>query len=398
MSPEYETILRDNTDSDPDYVQVVKGEFERVQLRPLHLSALPLPPRTSPIVVSVVKNEGDRLADLLRHYRASGIRRFCFIDNGSNDGSVEFLATQPDVDLLEHRGPFEWKQKQGWICRAIYGYGLDRWFMYIDADEHIVYEGMEHRGFGDLAAEMEARGLWRVRGFLLDMYSEGPLLKSSYAAGGRLLDSYHFYDRTGYVENRYKEIISVKGGPRRRVFSEVDPKFNPEMSKYPLFRLRPGEYMANPHHVWPYSDNFTSARYMAILHYKFLPNVANKIRTVLSEKNYWGGGLEYRCYHETLVKIPDLSLHGEISARYESPDALVRQGLIASIGWTRPVSLIDTMLSAARLRRAELQGSGNFIPAEPADAPAQPATAVPGAAKAPARGTATATAATAAAH
>jgi glycosyltransferase involved in cell wall biosynthesis len=370
MSPEYEKVSRNIAEPDPDYVQVVKGEFERVQLKPLHLSALPLPPRTSPIVVCVVKNEGERLADLLRHYRTAGIRRFCFIDNGSTDGSLEFLTAQPDVDLLERRGHFEWKLKQGWICRAIYGYGLDRWFMHIDADEHIVYEGMAHRSFGDLAAEMEARGLWRVRGFLLDMYPEGPLLKSNYTAGGRLMDSYAFYDRAGYVENRFKELMSVKGGPRKRVFSEVDPTFNPEMSKYPLFRLRPGEYTANPHHIWPYRDNFTSERYMAILHYMFLPSLAKKIRTALIEKNYWADSMEYRCYHEILLKKPDLALYGEISGRYDSPEVLVQEGLIASVGWTRPISLTDAMLTAARVRRAAVQGSVGFAPAQPDAAPA----------------------------
>ena len=68
--------------------------------------------------------------------------------------------------------------------------------------------------------------------------------------------AYPFFDRQGYREEIYKEVISFKGGPRTRAFSAADPKFLPEPTKYPLFWTRPGEYMVNPHHIWPYNNNF----------------------------------------------------------------------------------------------------------------------------------------------
>jgi len=347
---------------EPGYVQEVRREFARVALTPVRLSAQPLPPRVSPILISVIRNEGDRLAELLRHYRSLGIRRFCFIDNGSEDGSRAFLAAQPDVDLLERPGSFEWKLKQGWINRAIENYGLDRWFLYVDADEHIVFEESEARGFEELAALMERRGIWRVRGFLLDMYAMGPLLGSRYAAGERLLESYPFHDQGGYLESRYTEVMSVKGGPRRRVFTAADPNFNPEMTKYPLFRLRPGELMANPHHVWPYAANFLSPRLLAILHFKFLPHVAERIRLALAEKNYWGGSAEYRCYHEVLAREPGLSLHGAASIAYESPAKLIGLGLLTPIGWPHALGAVDRMLAASRTHRASIAALAHFEP------------------------------------
>jgi hypothetical protein len=361
---------------EPGYVQDVKREFARVQLAPLHLSAQPMPPRISPILISVIKDEGIRLADLLRHYRALGIRRFCFIDNGSTDGSVGYLASQSDVDLYQRPGIFEWKLKQGWINRAIAQYGMDRWFIHVDADEHIVFEDCARRGFEELAAEMEQRDLWRVRGFMLDMYAEGPLLQSSYRAGDALLESYAFHDAAGYVESRYKEVLSVKGGPRRRVFAAADASFNPEMVKYPLFRLKLGDLVANPHHIWPYDGNFLSPRFLAILHFKFLPDVADRIQRALVQKNYWGGSAEYRCYHEVLSQAPGLSLHGSISARYESPEGLVSRGLIARVGWPRPSGRAHAMLAAARAHRAALAAALPFTPHAP-EAPATPASFVP---------------------
>ncbi len=365
---------------EPGYVQEVKREFASVQLAPLSMSPQPLPPRISPILISVIKDEGNRLADLLRHYRSLGIRRFCFIDNGSTDGSIPYLAAQPDVDLYQRPGGFDWKLKQGWINRAIAGYGLERWFLYVDADEHIVFDDCARRGFEELAAEMERRDLWRVRGFMLDMYAEGPLLRSSYRAGDPLLESYPFHDTTGYVESRYKEVLSVKGGPRRRVFAAADPGFNPEMVKYPLFRLKPGEFMANPHHIWPYDGNFLSPRHLAILHFKFLPDVAERIRRALAQKNYWGGSAEYRCYHEVLSQAPELSLHGPVSARYTSPEGLLAQGLIARLDWPRAASRGHAVMAAARAHRAALAAALPFTPHAPTAPPAAPTPPLPAAA------------------
>ncbi|UPY37479.1 glycosyltransferase family 2 protein [Sediminicoccus sp. KRV36] len=362
---------------EPGYVQEVKREFASVSLAPLSLSVQPLPSRISPILISVIRNEGDRLADFLRHYRAGGIRRFCFIDNGSTDGSLGYLAAQPDVDLYQRPGVFDWKLKQGWINRAIASYGLERWFLYVDADEHVVFEESAQRGFEELAAEMERRGIWRVRGFLLDMYAQGPLLNTGYRAGERLLDSYPFHDRTGYVESRYREVLSVKGGPRRRVFSAADPAFNPEMVKYPLFRLKPGEFMANPHHIWPYDANFLSPRHLAILHFKFLPHVAERIREALERRNYWGGSAEYRNYHEVLSNTPDLTLHGAVSTRYVSPERLVDEGLIARMDWPRGATPGHALLAAARAHRAALGGCLPFQPVPASAAEPEPLPGLP---------------------
>jgi hypothetical protein len=377
---------------EPDYVQAVRREMADVRFREVRLSEHPLPPPASPILVCVLRNEADRLPDMLRHYREGGIRRFCFIDNGSTDGSVAFLAAQPDVDLLERRGRFEWRLKQGWINSAIARYGAGRWILCADADEHVVFEGFGRRGFPDLAAEMDRRGIRRVRGVLLDMYGPGALLRSHYPPGGRLLDSYPHYDAAGYDEQRFREIVSVKGGPRRRAFSAVDPAFNPELTKYPLFRPEPGEIMANPHHVWPYEGNFASPRHLAILHFKFLPNITSRIRTALAEGSYWDGSSEYRAYHEAFRRDPELSLHGPGSRRFTSAEQLVAEGLIAPVGWPRSADEADALRQAARRHRAQLGAAGRLpgtTPVPPQAAAGEAPAPVAAAALAPAAAAAT---------
>ena len=338
----------------PDYVQKVIAEFETVDLVPLNRSVRPLPDCWSPIVISVVKNEFDRLYDFLRHYRAAGIERFVFIDNGSSDGTVEFLRAQPDVDLYARHGSFDWRLKQGWINKAISLYGFGRWYMYVDADEHLVFDGLGKRTFRDLAKLMEKRGILRIRGFLVDMYSDAPILQSRYEPHAPLLEAYRFFDLNSYKEERYREVVSVKGGPRTRVFGRSEPKFKPEMTKYPLFKVSEGEFMANPHHIWPYHGNFDSGRLIAILHFKFLPGVINKIRTAIEEANYWDGSFEYKCYLKEIDKDRDLKLVYEGTREYTPDIDLVDLGLIEAVGWPGGVDHRELFRASCNAQRARL--------------------------------------------
>ena len=48
---------------------------------------------------STMRNEIIRLPFFLEHHRALGVDHFLIVDNGSDDGTTEYLAAQPDVSL-----------------------------------------------------------------------------------------------------------------------------------------------------------------------------------------------------------------------------------------------------------------------------------------------------------
>lgn len=315
----------------PDYVRAVMAEHSRAVLTQLSMPRAIRQRPDEPVVISVVKDEADRLEDFLRHYRTFGIERFVFIDNGSTDGTVDLLCAQSDCEVLQVKGAFDWKRKHGWITLAIdrLGRSRDAWYIYVDADEHIMFHGMERRSFADLCAWAQTQQISRIRGMLIDMYRDGPLLGSSYQAGGRLLDTYPFFDGGGYDEQQFREIISRKGGPRQRVFGEASASFRPEMTKYPIFKLSGHDIFANPHHVWPYEANFVSPCVVGLLHFKFLPDTIRRIDEAVRAENYWGGSIEYKCYRTVLSRDPGLSLLSPISRRYDTPLSLVEAGLLS---------------------------------------------------------------------
>ena len=51
----------------------------------------------------VLRNEKVRLPFFLKYYRALGIKHFFIVDNGSTDGSTQYLAAQSDVSLWGNR-------------------------------------------------------------------------------------------------------------------------------------------------------------------------------------------------------------------------------------------------------------------------------------------------------
>ena len=339
----------------PDYVREVLEERASVKLVPLCIRGPIHDDPMSPVLICVQRDELVRLPDFLRHYRTCGIERFVFIDNGSTDGSREYLSRQADVDLFDQTGRFNWKLKQGWINRIIDLYGRNRWYMYADADEHIVFDESKVRTFRELVSLVSKMGLCRVRGFLIDMYSSGPILSFRHESGARLADSYPLFDLDVPPENKFIEVMSMKGGPRSRVFGVGVKQFRPELTKYPIFTLREGDFMCNPHHIWPYDLNFASPRILGILHYKFMPDFVSRVKKAVEAKTYWDDSFEYRCYDEGLRDNPALAFEYDRSGRYSCPQSLLDAGLIERIDWPSPSSTSTIrMLAAARRHSASL--------------------------------------------
>ena len=83
----------------------------------------------NPIVVLCVKNDIRRIQMLVEHYRSLGVVKFAFLDNGSEDGTFEWLLEQPDIDLYRCLERYQTNVKEGWINRIISHYGFDRWFI-----------------------------------------------------------------------------------------------------------------------------------------------------------------------------------------------------------------------------------------------------------------------------
>jgi hypothetical protein len=283
--------------------------------------------RLRPLVISVVRNERPRLRDFLDHYRRAGAGHFLFIDNGSTDGTRDALSGEPDVDLFETDAPFSAARKHGWITRLIEQYG-DRWYLLADADEHAVFAGAPD--LEAVAAAAERSGRRRVRGALLDMYSDRPIVDAARTPGQSLLEAYPFFDADGYIETREAALTTRVGGPRQRAFSTLDPSFAPQLTKYPLFRLAPEDTLVSPHYIHPPLPGEDPC-WIALLHFKFDEGAPERIADAVRQGQYWRDSYEYRVYQEAITRFPGFSLMSEHSRRYRGPSDLVELGIIERV-------------------------------------------------------------------
>ena len=281
----------------------------------------PASARDALVLVAVVRDEAPRLDAFLAHYRALGVGRFAIADNGSRDGTRARLAAEPDVDLWAAEGSFAWPAKQGWILALIARYGYGRWYVCVDADEHLVFAGAGPRDLHHLIGLAEAQGLSRVRGTLVDMYGPGPLAAAPAPGedGGDPARDFPFFDPGPCPERLILTRISRTGGPRARAFSSPAAPFAPELSKYPLVLVREGEVPCSPHYLYPWRENYRSPCLVGLLHFKFTAGFPARVAAALAERRYWRASHEYRLYAAALARDPALGLVFPGSRAYGGP-------------------------------------------------------------------------------
>lgn len=128
------------------------------------------------VVVAVTRNERAMMGHFLAHYRRLGVSGFLIVDNLSDDGTPEHLLAEPDVALFSADTAFR-RAVQGtdWKVALMAHYRLGCWTLVADADELLLYPGMETTPLPAYLAGAEFAGANAVRVHMLDMYPEGPL-------------------------------------------------------------------------------------------------------------------------------------------------------------------------------------------------------------------------------
>lgn len=299
------------------------------------------------ICIMVVRNEEMRLPDCLRHHREIGVDRFAIIDNLSDDHTRSFLLDQPDVDYYETSNKYsEARSGVYWQTSLARRYGFSRWYLSVDADELLVYSGMERHDLHDLSNFLEFRKSQALFAPMIDMYSRQPSSAVSYEQGQSMLRACPFFDSDSYaVTKRGDAIVDVRGGPRvRKLSSEASP-FTHQIKKYPFFRwdrslMRPTIHTVKLHRHEPSASG-------ALLHFKFLSDFAQKVNFALETNEFWNGSMQYRRYRDGLATSNFDALFYEGSQEYQSPKSLISSGLIGSIDW-----------NAAKRREAKRSESG----------------------------------------
>lgn len=279
------------------------------------------------LLVSVVRNEYPQIIPFLNHYRSIGVSRFAIVDDRSEDGTREFLLSQPDVDLFTSRKTYrESGRGNFWRQDIVRRYGYNRWYVIADADEYLAYDGMDRHDLHDLAGWIEKGGMKHLLAPMIDMYPAGDLRDFPFdpkRAPWRVAD--HF-DASGYDYIASPQNIKVRGGPRSRLFGRHT------LTKYPFVYWDKLTILNSIHAPLPYWRNHVES-YGVLLHFKFFSNFTEKAQVAVDEGQYWNAASKYKEYLSATLERPDFNVMSDISRKYSSVQDMIDAGLTHAISW-----------------------------------------------------------------
>jgi len=293
------------------------------------------------VLICTVRNEMVLLPYFLAYYRRLGVKQFMFIDNGSEDGTTEFLKSQPDVSLW-------WTDKSykrarfgiDWVNWLLRRYAHNRWVLCVDVDEFFVYPFCDTRPLDALTDWLDASFIRSFGSMVIDMYPRGRIDEEIYQAGQNPFDILGWFDTGNYTISRNPRFknLWIQGGPRARSFFADNPSRAPALNKIPLVRWhRSFTYVSSTHMLLPRGLNLVYDEWGGekasgcLLHAKFLHTFADRTAEELQRREHFANSKEYEAYASFVDDDP--TLWCKWSEKYINWRQLEVLGLMSQGNW-----------------------------------------------------------------
>lgn len=263
--------------------------------------------RKDPILLfATLRNERIRLPYFLEYYRKLGIDHFLLVDNGSDDGSREYLVGQEDVSLWTTRHSYK-RSRFGvdWLMHLLRRHGSGKWCLTVDVDEFLVFPYCDARPLRALTDWLDSSGARSFSAMLLDMYPKGAMHQNPYREGQNPFEIAPYFDSGNYVIRRNPGLgnLWIQGGPRARLYFANEPKEAPAMNKIPLVKWDPSfAYISSTHMLLPRGLNLVyeiaggEKPSGCLLHAKFLDTFAAKAEEEMRRGQHYAESQEYLAY------------------------------------------------------------------------------------------------------
>jgi glycosyltransferase involved in cell wall biosynthesis len=276
-----------------------------------------------------VRNEVRRLLFAFDYYCQKGVDRFFIVDDGSTDGTREFLLARRTVHVFVSDCSYS-SANYGvsWLTSLLEEFGSQQWCVIVDADEMFTYPHCEDLTMRDLCSYMESENASALYSVLLDMYSESAFGDCRYVSGANPLSVCPWFETetircVGRRPAEFGGALSHFGGMRKRMF-DVDACLDKiSFMKFdPRFRIGPGMHRV----AWVRLSKIQGA----VLHFKFLEDFEGRATLEAKREEHWNNAVEYKLYSAAIRDGRKLRAHSSVSRFYHNSGDLLRYGIMRS--------------------------------------------------------------------
>jgi len=262
------------------------------------------------LLVCTLRNERARLPWFMSYYRGLGVGHFLIVDNGSDDGTGDWLAGQADVSVWRTTASYKAANfGVDWVNALLGRHAHGHWALVVDADEFFVYPFCDTRPLRALTDWLDDAGLRSFGTLLLDLYPKGPVAATPCVEGQNPFEIACWFDSANYTITRNPRLrnLWVQGGVRARAFFADKPHAAPALNKIPLVKWhRAYAYVSSTHMLLPRGLNLVydtlggEKASGCLLHAKFLATLTDKAREELARGEHYAESREYRAYAQGL--------------------------------------------------------------------------------------------------
>ncbi|MDP3642556.1 MAG: glycosyltransferase family 2 protein [Bacteroidota bacterium] len=284
----------------------------------------------------IARNESLRLAFFLKYYFDIGVNRIFLIDNNSTDNTREIALLYPNVHVFKIDESF--KRFWYWIEFFLNKYGKNRWCLVVDVDELFSYPYAEIASLKILINYLEFKKYDAIRSFLLDIYSNKPIIETGYKANDNPLECCPYFDPDFYSgqvrlldKKKWEQFDTTIyfGGMRERVFNRITgSSWNYHLSKISLFKYATSIYLTEGMHAINGANlaDITGVVY----HSKYFQDFIERVMIESKREVHFGNALEYKIYNQACLIEKDITLYYQDSVKFQSSKQLVKLGMMKS--------------------------------------------------------------------
>lgn len=296
-------------------------------------------------LLSLLKNELYFLPAFLSHYRRLGVQRFVFLNDNSDDGSVEYLLDQPDTVLVESDHSYgdtvsipsslpqitrNIRMMVLWRSLMHDMFADESWALQVDIDEFVHLP--DGATFQDVTARLERENATAAWGVMLDMYPPdiGALRQQEREQHLDLSAAWYFDGEQHLRLRRRGRPKTVHPGARARLYhtygaTRLYPALGVKQLSFPKRVLRSSRIVRTPpkyNSLWKpalvhwslrnhnyfssshYSDHLYSRELLLpIQHFRFSGAVMGKIQTGIKEGSYYNNSADHRLLAELFATM-----------------------------------------------------------------------------------------------